>query len=144
MILRIRAAEPADVEALASLTGQLNDPLDAATMARRLQDIHATGSGVVLVAVAADGGVVGYAHALAQHFTFTEPFVELAALVVDSGARSDGTGAALLRAVEDWTRVAGFASVHVRSNVVRERAHRFYLREGYAEWKRQLVFVKPL
>jgi hypothetical protein len=32
----------------------------------------------------------------------------------------------------------------VRSNVIRERAHRFYLREAYAERKRQVVFEKPL
>jgi hypothetical protein len=32
----------------------------------------------------------------------------------------------------------------VRSNVVRRDAHRFYLREGYAEQKRQAVFVKRL
>jgi hypothetical protein len=32
----------------------------------------------------------------------------------------------------------------VRSNVVRERAHRFYLREGYVERKRQVVFDKTL
>jgi hypothetical protein len=34
--------------------------------------------------------------------------------------------------------------MRVRSNVIRERAHRFYLREGYAEKKRQAVFLKQL
>jgi hypothetical protein len=48
----------------------------------------------------------------------------------------------LLAAAEAWAREQGFASMRVRSNVLRERAHRFYLREGYLEKKRQAVFLK--
>jgi GNAT superfamily N-acetyltransferase len=72
------------------------------------------------------------------------PFAELAGLVVGDSARSRGIGALLLRAAEDWARNRGFARLRVRSNVVRERAHRFYLREGYIERKRQVVFDKTL
>jgi GNAT superfamily N-acetyltransferase len=73
-----------------------------------------------------------------------EPFVELAALVVDERARGSGAGAMLLAAVEARAREQGFTSVRVRSNVLRERAHRFYVREGYIEKKRQAVFLKRL
>jgi len=59
-------------------------------------------------------------------------------------ARSLGVGARLLAAAEAWSRDAGFARMRVRSNVVRERAHRFYVREGYVERKRQVVFEKDL
>ena len=45
---------------------------------------------------------------------------------------------------QDWARAQGFASMRVRSNVIRERAHRFYEREGYARIKAQAVFRKPL
>ena len=134
---------PEDTEALASLTGQLGYPIDAAAMARRLRDIAATSS-VLLVAEAANGNVAGYAHALLQCFTFADPFVELAALVVDESVRGSGTGATLLRAVEDWTRETGIATIYVRSGVRRERAHLFYLREGYREKLRQAMFVKHL
>jgi len=34
--------------------------------------------------------------------------------------------------------------VRVRSNVVRERAHRFYERLGFVEVKKQKVLDKPL
>jgi len=47
-------------------------------------------------------------------------------------------------AAEQWARVHGFALMRVRSNVVRERAHRFYEREGYARVKTQAVFRKAL
>lgn len=71
-------------------------------------------------------------------------FAELAGLVVDESVRGSGVGAALLAAAEDWARAQGFASMRVRSNVIRERAHRFYEREGYARIKAQAVFRKPL
>ena len=139
---RIREAVAADAGALAPLSAQLGYPADAATIARRLGHITARRAGVVLVAVDARGGVLGFAQAEPRRLVFTEPFVELAALVVAETARGHGVGATLLDAIEAWARGRGFASLRVRSNVVRERAHRFYLREGFAEKKRQTVFEK--
>ncbi|MGN6789331.1 MAG: GNAT family N-acetyltransferase [Rhodanobacteraceae bacterium] len=141
-MIRIRAATPADGEALASLSGQLGYPADAATIVRRLAD--AADHGVVLVAVDARDVACGFAHAEPRRLLIADPFVELAALVVDEAARGSGAGAMLLAAVEAWARESGFASVRVRSNILRERAHRFYLREGYIEKKRQAVFLKRL
>jgi GNAT superfamily N-acetyltransferase len=63
-------------------------------------------------------------------------------LVVSETARGQRVGSALLAAAEAWAREQGFASMRVRSNIMRERAHRFYLREGYTEKKRQAVFLK--
>jgi GNAT superfamily N-acetyltransferase len=143
-VTTIRAASPADAGALADLSTQLGYPADARTITRRLRDIYACRGGVVLVALDPHDEAVGFAHALPQHFLIADAFVELAGLVVAETARGGGVGDALLRAVEAWAREQGFGSVRVRSNVVREHAHRFYLREGYAEQKRQAVFVKQL
>ena len=140
----IRAATLADAEALAPLSGQLGYPADARTIARRLSDIAARDAGVVLVAVDARGAVCGFAHAEPRRLLIAEPFAELAALVVSETARGLGAGKALLAAVEAWAGEQGLGRVRVRSNVVRDRAHRFYLREGYAERKRQVVFFKDL
>lgn len=141
-VTRIREASPDDAEALSALSAQLGYEADATAVAQRLRDIAGDDGGLSLVAESADGRVAGFARALVQHFVVDEAFVELAALVVDDAARSAGVGTALLAAVEEWARERGYASVHVRSNVIRERAHRFYLREGYIEKKRQAVFVK--
>lgn len=139
--MHVREATPADVEALASLSGQLGYPADAPTIMCRLAQVD---RGVVLVALDGEGAVCAVAHAEPRRLLIAEPFVELAALVVDEAARGSGAGAMLLAAVEAWAREQGFASVRVRSNVLRERAHRFYLREGYIEKKRQAVFLKRL
>ncbi|MGN6191016.1 MAG: GNAT family N-acetyltransferase [Rhodanobacteraceae bacterium] len=139
--MQVRAATPADAEALASLSGQLGYPADVPTILRRLAQVE---HGVVLVALDAKGAVCAVAHAEPRHLLIAEPLVELEALVVDEAVRGAGAGAMLLAAVEAWARERDFSSVRVRSNVLRERAQRFYQRKGYIEKKRQAVFLKRL
>ena len=139
--IHIRAATPADAGSLASLSGQLGYPTEANAIARRLRDIEEHRTGTVLAAQV-DGAVAGWAEVSAQFHLVHDARVELAGLVVDEGARGSGIGAALLHAAEAWAREHGYAELVVRSNVIRARAHRFYLREGYTENKRQAVFVK--
>jgi GNAT superfamily N-acetyltransferase len=139
--VQVRAATPADAEALASLSGQLGYPADVPTILRRLAQVE---HGVVLVALDAKGAVCAVAHAEPRHLLIAEPFVELEALVVDEAVRGAGAGAMLLAAVEAWARERDFSSVRVRSNVLRERAQRFYQRKDYIEKKRQAVFLKRL
>ncbi|WIG54954.1 MAG: hypothetical protein OJF61_000740 [Rhodanobacteraceae bacterium] len=140
----IRVASPADAGELATLCGQLCYPADASAIARRLEGVTSHHAGMVLVAVAPRGGLAGFAHVEPRRLLIAEPFAELTALVVSESARGRRVGSALLAAAEAWAREQGLASVRVRSNVIRERAHRFYLREGYVEKKRQAVFLKQL
>ena len=140
----IRLAMPADAEELAKLSGQLGYPADAAAVLRRLEGVTSHHAGVVLVAIDPQGGLAGFAHVEPRRPLITEPFAELAALVVSETARGQRIGSALLAAAEAWAREQGFTNMRVRSNVIRERAHRFYLREGYAEKKRQAIFLKQL
>ncbi|HLI17488.1 MAG TPA: GNAT family N-acetyltransferase [Rhodanobacteraceae bacterium] len=140
----IRAAARTDAEALARLSGELGYPADTLAIGRRLGEISAHHAGAVLVAVDAQGGVCGFAHARPERSVITDPFIDLAALVVAETARGAGVGKALLAAVEAWARQQAFTTIRVRSSVVRERAHQFYLREGYVENKRQAVFLKQL
>jgi GNAT superfamily N-acetyltransferase len=74
----------------------------------------------------------------------TPDSAEIAGLVVDEAERGRGIGPLLLRAAEDWARRAGCAALRVRSNVIRERAHAFYRREGYRDIKKQCVLEKRL
>jgi GNAT superfamily N-acetyltransferase len=68
----------------------------------------------------------------------------ISAVVVDDGWRSGGVGAALVQAAEAWARERGCDGIHVRTNVVRDRAHAFYERLGYARSKSQHQYEKPL
>jgi GNAT superfamily N-acetyltransferase len=138
----IRVATHADADELATLSGQLGYPVDAAGVLRRLHGVVSHDAGVVLVAVDPHGGLAGVAHVEPRYLVIAEPFAELVALVVSETTRGQRVGSALLAAAEAWAREQGFASMRVRSNILRVRAHRFYLREGYAEKKRQAVFLK--
>jgi GNAT superfamily N-acetyltransferase len=140
----IRSAESADAAALADLSTQLGYPADAETLRRRLQSVRDAKIGEVFVAIDADEHILGWTHVVPRLILEEEPYAELAGLIVGENARGAGVGVALLRAAESWAREQGFAFFKVRSNVIRERAHRFYSREGYAERKRQIVFERRL
>jgi GNAT superfamily N-acetyltransferase len=64
--------------------------------------------------------------------------------VVDEKQRSQGAGAQLLETAERWAKTKGCKSMSVRSNIIRKRAHAFYLRNGYEHYKTQKAFRKSL
>ena len=49
-----------------------------------------------------------------------------------------------LEAAEDWACQHDCPSMSVRSNVIRDRAHKFYERQGYEHYKTQKAFRKTL
>jgi GNAT superfamily N-acetyltransferase len=145
MRISVRTARIEDASALAALSGQLGYPVEGGEMADRLARVRAQRVGEVFVGLAEGGaGVLGWTHVVPRLQLEEPPFAELAGLVVADSARGLGLGAALLAAAEEWARAAGFAQMRVRSNVVRERAHRFYEREGYCRVKAQAVFHKSI
>ena len=98
---------------------------------------------VVLVAEA-QGRVIGWAHVAVEGHVVTDVRAELRALVVAEEKRSGGVGRRLLEAAENWAREQGCREIGLRSNVLRERAHPFYLRHGYEHYKTQKTFRKKL
>ena len=143
--IAIRVACDDDVAALAALSAQLGYPVDTTEMRARYARVRVARMGEVFVAEHfADKQVVGWTHVVPRLQLEDAPFAELAGLVVDDAVRGAGVGVALLNAAEAWARSEGFATMRVRSNVVRERAHRFYEREGYERIKAQAVFRKDL
>ncbi|MEQ1912541.1 MAG: GNAT family N-acetyltransferase [Vicinamibacterales bacterium] len=141
--VEVRAIVPADAESAARLSGELGYPADAATMRRRIEQLTASVDHGAFVACQA-GHVVGWIHVSAVHHMQSDPRAEIGGLVVAAHARSAGIGAQLVARAEQWASEAGFASVVVRSQIMREAAHRFYLREGYTRTKTSAVFSKPL
>jgi GNAT superfamily N-acetyltransferase len=142
--LKIRRARLQDAPQLAELATQLGYPSTTAQLRRRLQQISPASQNAVFVAEAKDAGVVGWLHVSRQALLESDIRAEVNGLVVKEGHRSLGAGARLIVAAEDWARKHGCKSMSVRSNVIRERAHLFYLRNGYEHYKTQKSFRKPL
>ncbi len=88
--------------------------------------------------------MIGWVHASVTPQLEVECRAEVDGLVVEEKARSRGAGGSLLGAAEKWARKMGCAGMSVRSNVIRERAHEFYLRHGYEHYKTQKAFRKTL
>lgn len=144
----IRPARQSDAERLAELSGELGYPATREEIGERLRRMKPTRQHAVLVAERRRDGkkreVIGWLHVSVSYLVEVETRAEVNGLVVGEGQRSQGAGARLLRAAETWARRRGCRSMSVRSNVIRERAHQFYLRQGYEHYKTQKAFRKTL
>lgn len=138
----LRPARPSDAAALADLATQLGYPSTAAELAARLPHLLDDPGQLLAVAAGADDRALGCVHVAVRRQLEADPWVEVAVLVVDEAARGGGVGQALLRHAEHWAAARDLALVQLRSNVLRERAHRFYLREGCEKAKSQVLFGK--
>jgi PhnO protein len=141
--VHIRPIQMEDAEAAAALCTQLGYPTDAAGVLARMTQIAGDAHRAVLVACL-DDVVVGWIDLSVEYHLQSEPAVLIGGLVVAESARNHGIGRQLCKAAEDWTRARGVRRLRVRSNAIRESAHAFYLRDGYARVKTSAVFEKAL
>jgi GNAT superfamily N-acetyltransferase len=139
----IRNAGLTDAPAIAGLSGQLGYPVYEQAIAERLASILGRKGTAVFVAELG-GKVVGWAHVVGEQFLESPPFAELAGLIVDRDTRRLGVGRQLVHACAQWARDQGHGQIRVRCSVVREDAHQFYQKVGFAKLKSQIVFGMEL
>ena len=142
--LKIRRARPSDAKCLAELSGQLGYPTNAAEITKRMRKLKPAAQNALFVAESPTAGVVGWTHVSVTHLMEVGTRAELNALIVEEDQRSLGAGARLLETAEAWARKSGCPSMSPRSNVIRDRAHKFYERQGYEHYKTQKAFRKNL
>jgi GNAT superfamily N-acetyltransferase len=139
--MRIRPMTAADARLVAELTTQLGYPASPEETTQRLSALE--GRHAALVAEE-DGRAIGWVHVALVTSLVSGLKADIGGLVVDERHRSGGVGAELLAAAEAWAVEHGAEVMVVRSRVARERAHRFYEREGYDLVKTSHVFEKRL
>jgi len=139
----IRELSEDDAAAAAALSAELGYPADTDMMRARIERLSAMADHG-LFAACQGTRVVGWIHGLAAHPLQGDPRAEIGGLIVAAGARSTGVGALLVQRAEQWARERGFDAILVRSQIMRDAAHRFYLREGYERTKTSAVFTKRL
>lgn len=142
--VKIRPARSKDAARLAELSSQLGYPSTAVETLQRMRKLKPASLNALFVAEDRDAGVVGWAHVSVNYLIEVGTRAELNGLIVAEDQRSRGAGARLLEAAEAWARKHGCPSMSVRSNVIRERAHKFYERQGYKHYKTQKAFRKSL
>jgi len=142
--VEVRVAVKSDVEAIARLAGELGYPSRVTQVRERLAAIEGNAEHATFVAATPTGEVVGWIHLSQVRSLTTDSRAEITGLVIDSGIRGAGVGRLLIEQGESWARELGLATIGLHSNIIRERAHTFYLRLGYAVTKSQKVFRKAL
>jgi GNAT superfamily N-acetyltransferase len=140
----IRTACSSDYERISNLAGQLGYPSGIEDVRRRLAEMRDTRRSAVYVAEDLQLQVIGWIGAFISTSVVEDKHAEISGLIVDQMTRSHGVGAKLLWSAEQWARANGCRNLLVRSNVIRERAHRFYLEHDYQIAKFQKIFVKLL
>ena len=142
-LLSIRRLAVDDAEAAAELCSQLGYPISCDDLRKRIEERSRSTDSVAFAAIL-DGQIVGWIDAFIEQHLQSSASVVIGGLVVRDSVRSMGIGRRLCVEIEDWTRSKSIQLVRVRSQIKREDAHRFYLRDGYRKVKTSVVFEKPL
>jgi GNAT superfamily N-acetyltransferase len=140
---QIRPIREEDAPTVAVLCEQLGYPADTPAVLARVGQIAADRNRTVLVACL-DDAVVGWIDLSIEYHLHSEPVALVGGLVVAEAVRGRAIGRQLCQAAELWARGRGMTRIRVRSNAIRERAHAFYVRDGYAPVKTSAVFEKTL
>jgi len=140
----VRAPLPRDFARMAGLARQLGYPATPEDIAQRLEGMRHSSEHAVFVAQLPDGEIAGWIGVFLYRGVELNPRAEVSGLVVDERFRSQNVGLRLLERAEQWAREKGCTEVGLRSNVIRDRAHKFYERNGYVHTKTQKSFRKYL
>ncbi|HLK48288.1 MAG TPA: GNAT family N-acetyltransferase [Bryobacteraceae bacterium] len=139
-VREIRLEDAGDV---AELSGELGYPVSPPDMAQRIHAQLQLRDHVTYLACIG-GRVVGWIDVGVTHHLQADTLAEIGGFVVSGEVRSSGIGKQLLARAEQWASERGLRRMLVRSQIARDRAHRFYLREGYKQTKVSAVFTKDL
>ena len=129
--MNIRFAKVEDLDAAYSLLCDLEaKALDCAAFGRIYVEALCNPATPCLVAEEA-GMVVGFLHLrMEEQLCRCGRVAEVMELIVRSDVRSCGVGALLINAAAQTAKENGCIRLEVSSNMVRERAHAFYRKQG--------------
>jgi predicted N-acetyltransferase YhbS len=142
MDFKIRAAKPADAEAIALLSRELGYPAELKTVRERLRRILGRDDQRMVVAELPGGGVCGWLQAHSSVAVESGLRVEIVGLIVSDRMRRRGVGRSLVAQAETWAAEISAETVVVRSNSKRVESRLFYPSLGFLPAKTQVVYRK--
>jgi GNAT superfamily N-acetyltransferase len=140
----IRAIAVEDAVAVAELVRQLGYERTPAQIAGWITELAGREHEQQAFVACMGDEVVGWIEVVLERRLQTEACGHIGGLVVKEGERSAGIGRELCRHAERWVAEKGVTAMRVTSRSTRERAHGFYLRDGYRQVKMSCVFEKTL
>jgi GNAT superfamily N-acetyltransferase len=142
--VRVRRMTEEDAEPVNELVLQLGYPSDLGKTETAIRTVLGSEIADAFVAEDSEGRVIGWAHVFMAPFIESGPNAELGGLVVEEKHRGGGAGRALIARVEEWAKARGAHELSLRSNIVRDGAHKFYKHLGFEVQKTQHKFRKKL
>src|ERR1700733_8371109 len=144
LICVVRQPRFADFDRMADLAGQRGYPSSRRQIQARLNGMMHSDQHAVFVAELSAGDIGGWRGGFVQRMLEMDDHAVISGLVVDQNTRCCGIGKVLLHAAAEWAMNNGCRAITVSSNVQRDRAHQFYLNNGFEQVKIQVVFRKSL
>ena len=139
----IRPMTTADAPAVAALCTQLGYDHTSPSLITERLGAFASDHGCYVAEQ--DGAAIGWVEVFGVHMLVSPHFfAEIGGLVVDTGARRQGVGRALVSQAEAWAQARGYTEVRLRSGLHRAEAHEFYRSIGYELAKTSHMFRKGL
>jgi predicted N-acetyltransferase YhbS len=91
-----------------------------------------------------DNNVVGFVHVETYNLLYSESFINILGLAVDSKYKRQRIGKALMNTAENWGVALGISCARLNSGTSRKSAHDFYRAIGYDNEKEQIRFIKKI
>jgi len=147
MKIKFRNARSGDLTQLVVLSEQLGYPQDLNELKKHFDLVMGCSTHRLLVAesfASTEPLVCGVALFQKRISLFTEPALEISGLVVDESCRGHGIGKLFLNEAEKVCKEWGFTKIHLSSNIKRDRAHQFYIKEGFELVKTSVKLEKRI
>lgn len=129
----IRKVKLSDAAAIQRLNAEsLGYDFDREETEAQLKRLLETDQHLILVAEE-DGQVIGYAHAASYDCLYFPSLLNLLALAVAQDFQGKGHGRALMQALREEGKAAGYTGIRINSGISRSAAHEFYRCLGCSE-----------
>ncbi|ACU63207.1 GNAT family N-acetyltransferase [Chitinophaga pinensis] len=135
----VRHVSVKDAAQVAALSAELGYPSTVKDTITYIQAIDKSICDVAYVAVSGET-VLGWIHVCYTIRLESGPFCEIGGLVVSRNTLGKGIGRLLVEKAKKWSAERNIEKLRVRSNVIREGSHAFYVKTGFVEYKQQKVF----
>jgi GNAT superfamily N-acetyltransferase len=143
--VHVRRATTADAAEIARLGAQFAHPAPPAEISACIRDLRAQPAYLLAVAEESPAQLLGWIQVERRVIVAeARERAEIMGLVVDAAARRRGVGTLLVTAAQQWARDQLLGEILVRSNVVRDASHRFYVELGFSRVKTSHVYAKTL
>ncbi len=128
---------------VAKLSEQLGYPVTQKDLRARFTKLSSSSRHIFLV-YEENKNILGWIHLEQVEDLIEEDKAEVKALVVEENSRGSGVGKALMEAAEKWAKTYQLHTIYLNCNILRERTHKFYTREGFVNYKTSRFFEKKI